>query len=79
MTAINPITTRVAAAEEKLNLHIVTSEKCFAGITNKETFELTVKMINKDVRSIKKIQEKNSDKLDTLYELLLNLQSKEGM
>lgn len=77
-TAVTPIETRIAAAEEKLATHIVASDKCLAGITNKETFDFTVKAIYKDIKIITESQEKLAisntrlnDKIDNLIKIIL--------
>lgn len=69
--AISPITTRIVAAEEKLNSHIVISDKYHATITDKDIFNLTIRTINADVREIKLSQKAVSDKLDGLITILL--------
>lgn len=77
-TALTPIETRVAAAEEKLATHIVASDKCLAGITNKDIFDFTVKAIYKDIKIITESQEKLAisntklnDKIDNLIKILI--------
>ena len=69
-TAINPIETRIAAAENSINSHIKVSNKCFE--SKKEVFDLTVKTINEDINEIKLSQNQVSQKLDNLIQIMLN-------
>ena len=68
-TAINPIETRIAAAENSINSHIKVSNKCFE--SKKEVFDLTVKTINEDINEIKLSQNQVSQKLDNLIQIML--------